>query len=113
MKERSFSLFVEDILNAMARIDAYTRNLDYDAFAQDQKSIDAVVRNLKVIGEVAKNIPDSVKHEYSEIPWKRMVGLRNIVVHEYFGIDLEIIWKIVTENLPNARLQIEKMQRNF
>ena len=71
--------------------------------------IDAVIRNLEIIGEAIKNIPDEVKDEYQTVPWKRMVGLRNIITHAYFGIDLENIWKIITQNIPEVKPEIKKI----
>ena len=72
--------------------------------------IDAVIRNLEIIGEASKYIPDGVREDNPEIPWKRMVGLRNIVIHGYFGVDTEIIWRIITVNLPDVKPFIEMMK---
>jgi len=72
--------------------------------------VDAVIRNLEIIGEAAKNIPNEICEQYTEIPWKKMIGLRNIATHAYFGIDLEIIWEIITKNLPETKGQIKKMR---
>jgi uncharacterized protein with HEPN domain len=72
--------------------------------------IDAVIRNLEIIGEASKYIPDGVREDNPEIPWKRMVGLRNIVIHGYFGVDTEIIWRIITANLPDVKPFIEMMK---
>ena len=71
--------------------------------------IDAVIRNLEIIGEAIKNIPDDVKEKYPSVPWKRMVGLRNIITHAYFGIDLENIWKIITQNISEVKPDIIKI----
>ena len=103
MSPRHFSLFFEDTLEAMNRIENYIKDLDFDSFAQNNMVIDAVIRNLEIIGEAIKNIPDNIINKYPDIPWKRMIGLRNIVIHTYFGIDLENIWKIITENIPEVK----------
>ncbi len=85
------------------------KNLSFDAFSDDQKSVDAVVRNLEIIGEVANRLPDEFKEKYSEIEWYKVVGLRHRIVHEYFGIDLEIIWQILQKDLPELRRKITRI----
>ncbi|MGB2768363.1 MAG: DUF86 domain-containing protein, partial [Candidatus Zixiibacteriota bacterium] len=69
-------------------------------------AVDAVIRNLEIIGEAARNLPEAVRNGHPDIPWKRMIGLRNIAVHEYFGVDLSIIWEVITKNLPEAKARI-------
>jgi len=103
VKNRTHKLFIEDMLEAMTKIERYIKAMDYNAFSQNTLVIDAVVRNLEVIGEAATNIPENIRDSYLNIPWRRMVGLRNIVIHEYFGIDLKIIWEIVSRNLPETK----------
>jgi uncharacterized protein with HEPN domain len=79
----------------MNRIDIYTKDMGYDSFRQNQLVIDAVVRNLEIIGEAVRNIPEEVKHKYSIIPWRKMVKLRNILIHEYSGVDESILWEVI------------------
>ena len=111
--KRHYSLFFEDTIDAMNKIESYIKDLDYDSFSQNNMIIDAVVRNLEIIGEAVKNIPDNIIDKYPDIPWKRMIGLRNIVIHTYFGIDLENIWKIVTENIPDVKPKIIEILNNL
>jgi hypothetical protein len=94
---------LNDIRQAIDRIEQYIKNLSFDAFSNDQKSVDAVVRNLEIIGEAASRLPDEFKEKYSEIEWYKVVGLRHRIVHEYFGIDLEIIWQILQKDLPELK----------
>lgn len=108
-KCRSYMIFVKDIVDAITKIESYIKDLDYNTFAQNSMIIDAVIRNLEIIGEATKNIPDDVKKRYQGIPWKRMIGLRNIVIHEYFGVDLDNIWKIINENIPAVKPDILKI----
>ena len=103
MTKRGHLLFLEDILLAMDKIEKYINNMSQQDFEQKDIVVDAVIRNLEVIGEAAKSVPIEVREEYPHIPWKRMIGLRNIMIHEYFGIDLSIVWTIVKNNLPEAR----------
>jgi len=112
-EKRSYKLFVNDIMDAITKIERYIKNLDYDAFTKNGMAIDAVIRNLEIIGEAARNIPDNVKERYPNVPWKRMVGLRNIVTHEYFGVDLDNIWKIIKVNIPEVKPDIMKILDEF
>ncbi len=113
MKMNSYKLFVEDILESMNKIERYTKGLTYDQFEKNEMVVDAVIRNLEIIGEAVKNIPDEVREKHPEISWKRMIGLRNITIHEYFGVDLNIIWEIVTKNLPETKPKIEAMLKGL
>ncbi len=111
--KRSDKLFLEDILECIDRIENYTQNLSYDDFVEKQMVIDAVVRNLEIIGEASKNIKDDARKKYKSIPWNRMIGLRNIIAHGYFGIDLSIVWRIITKNLPDTKPAIVEMYENI
>jgi uncharacterized protein with HEPN domain len=113
MKTRNHRLFVEDILEATEKIKRYTKGLTYEAFEKNDMSVDAVIRNLEIIGEAARNIPEDIREKFPGIPWTRMIGLRNIAVHEYFGVDLGIIWEIITKNLPETKPKIEAMLKNL
>jgi uncharacterized protein with HEPN domain len=97
---RDWRLRVEDILEAVSRIAAYTRGMTPEAFAADSRTVDAVVRNLEIIGEAAGHIDEAVLRAAPEIPWDKMRGLRNVVAHEYFGVDAGIIWHTVRNDLP-------------
>jgi uncharacterized protein with HEPN domain len=86
---REYRHYIIDILEAIRAIDDYIRNASFEQFAEDRKTVDAVIRNLEVIGEAAKKIPEVVRTEYPHIEWKKIAGLRDILIHEYFSIDLE------------------------
>ena len=109
MKDRPYGLYASDMLESMARIERYVKGLSYNEFVRSEIVIDAVIRNLEVMGEAAKNVPDEVKDAHPEIPWKRIVGLRNIVIHDYLGIDLENIWRIATKNIPEVRPLVARL----
>lgn len=108
-KERSYKFFLEDMILAMSRIHEYMEGISFTDFKHDYKTVDAVIRNFEVIGEAAKNLPESLKSKYSEIPWAEMYLLRNKVSHEYFGIDYEIIWDVASNYLPENIKQIERI----
>jgi len=101
--KREFILYLEDMLKSMDRIEEYLSNLDFKKFKQTYLVVDAIIRNFEIIGEASKNIPPNIQEKYPEIPWKKMYGLRNLIAHEYFGIDYELIWEIARKNLPQNR----------
>jgi len=96
---RDFRLYLDDILEAVMWIREYTAGLDQNGFAADRKTLDAVVRNLEIIGEAARNLPDEWKDRASGIEWRKIVALRNLLAHEYFGISIPIVWDIVQNKL--------------
>ena len=109
MSRREAELYLEDIKSSIEKIEEYIDGIDFENFSKDAKTIDAVVRNLEIIGEAANNLPEEIKSQNPEIPWKEAVGMRNKVAHEYFGVDDEILWKTITEDLPNFKEQISKL----
>ncbi|MGB2754825.1 MAG: DUF86 domain-containing protein [Phycisphaerae bacterium] len=100
MPPRDWRMRIEDILDAIGRIQDYTRGMTFEAFSHDRKTIDAVVRNITVIGEAAGNVPSPVAEQHGEIPWRQMRDFRNVVVHTYFGVDLKVLWDTVRVDLP-------------
>jgi uncharacterized protein with HEPN domain len=97
---RAWVFRVRDILEAISRVVEYTAGMSTETFAADNKTIDAVVRNFIVLGEAAKHVPDDMASRYPEIPWSMMAGMRDMVVHENFGVSLPIIWETVRHDLP-------------
>jgi uncharacterized protein with HEPN domain len=97
---REWRLRIEDILEAISNIGEDIGDLNFDAFLKDRKTRNSVVRELQIIGEAARYIPLNIELRYSAIPWKLMRGMRNVVVHEYFGVDWSIIWQTAQLNLP-------------
>lgn len=109
MSKRPTDILLNDILQAMDRIIEYTRGMSLEDFSKDQKSIDAVARNLEIMGEAANRLPDEFKECHSEIEWFKIVGLRHRIIHEYFGIDLEIIWGILQKDLPELHRSLSQI----
>ncbi len=101
--------YVVDILNAIIEVEEFTRGMDFERFLTDKKTINAVIRSLEVMGEAAKRIPEDVRQEYPDIPWKQMAGMRDKLIHEYSGMDLDIVWTAVKEELPPIKPLIEKV----
>ncbi|MEA2104908.1 MAG: DUF86 domain-containing protein [Candidatus Cloacimonadota bacterium] len=106
MSKREYRLFIDDIIESIELIDEYILGMDFEKFKNDRKTIDAVVRNLEIIGEASNNIPASLRDKYSDIDWSGIIGLRNRIAHEYFGISLSIIWNISTRELLIFKDQI-------
>lgn len=106
MSHRPVRLLIADIIEAIEKIERYISGLDHDAFVHDEKTMDAVVRNLEIIGEAGRRTPESFRRQHPEIEWARIVGLRNRIVHAYFGIDLEIIWEILQKDLSVLKSRI-------
>jgi uncharacterized protein with HEPN domain len=96
---RDYKQHIDDILEAILSIREYVKDMDYDAFTTDKKTRDAVIRNLEIIGEAARVLPDEVKDKAQEIEWYKIVALRNILIHEYFGVSSKIVWDIIQNKL--------------
>ena len=103
MSNRPTDLLLDDIRESIDRIEEYTRGMSFEDFSKDQKSIDAVARNLEIMGEAANRLPDEFKESHSDIEWYKIIGLRHRIVHEYFGVDLDIVWRILQKDLPELR----------
>lgn len=106
-------MFLEDIVSSITKIEKYINGMSYADFKDDDKTIDGVVRNLEIIGEAAKNIPEEIKDGYPEIPWSEMIAMRNKVTHEYFGVDTQIIWETIQKDLPEVGLRIQMVLASF
>jgi len=111
MTERSPELYIDDIIEAINKIERYTKDMDFSKFSENELVLDAVIRNLEIIGEASTHIPEKIREKYSNLPWKRIIGLRNIAIHGYFKIDLSLIWAIITKNIPLTKDTILKIQK--
>ena len=109
-RERDFLLDIEDAIN---RILEYTAGMIWDEFLSDYKTQDAVIRNLEVIGEATKNLSDEFQDQHPGIPWRDMAGTRDRLTHHYFGINHEIVWQIVQQDLPDLKSQIAQIISGF
>ncbi len=107
--DRTYTMYLEDLLNAITRIAEYIEGYTFLEFKREYKTVDAVIRNFEIIGEASKNLPQKLKSKYTEVPWSEMYLLRNKISHEYFGIDYEIIWDVALNYLPENKSQIENI----
>ncbi len=106
---RDYKVYLEDILGASDKVRRYMTGLSFETFSNDEKTLDAVIRNLEVIGEAVKNIPEEIRSEHSDVDWQKIAGLRDILIHKYFGIDLEIIWDIIQNKLPGLEKRVRQI----
>ncbi len=105
---RHYKLYIEDILESIQKIQKYTKSSSRSQFTKNTLVADAVARNLEIIGEASKRIPASIKNQIPSIEWKKIVGLRNMLIHEYSGIDRDIIWDIIEHKLPELKSSLSK-----
>ena len=106
---RTYRDYVLDLLASLQELEEFTEGLDFDTFARDRKTINAVLRSLEVMGEAAKRIPSQIRERYPGIPWKRMAGMRDKLIHEYSGVDLEIVWGVVKDEIPPLKPLLERL----
>jgi uncharacterized protein with HEPN domain len=113
MSKRDPRLFMTDVLDAIEKIERYTAGLTFDQFEANEMVLDAVVRNLEIIGEATRYIPTTLRERYTQIEWSRVVGFRNIVIRAYFAVDVEIVWTIATQRLSELKTLLTKMLEDY
>ena len=113
MSKREPILLLQDIAESIEKIKSYTEGMTFELFDNDNKTIDAVIRNFEIIGEAANRIPDEIKDKYDQVNWHRIRGFRNRIVHDYMGVDLEIIWEIIHNYLGDLHKNILKIIDNI
>ncbi len=100
---RDYRLYLDDIIASIEKIKHYTQDVSFDDFVADEMRFDAVLRNLEIIGEAVKNIPPEIRQKYSAMEWRRIAGMRDMMAHAYFVIDLEIVWDVIQHKLPELQ----------
>ncbi|HEX7320613.1 MAG TPA: DUF86 domain-containing protein [bacterium] len=113
MTFKEYGDYVQDILDAILELESFTRGLSFRDFEGDKKTVNAVIRSMEIIGEAAKNIPSTIKDKYPDVPWKKMAGMRDKLIHEYFGVDLDIVWDSATKEIPAVKPLIEKILKKM
>ena len=108
---REYQDCLRDIQDALEKIMKFTADLNFDGFARDEKTTFAVIRALEIIGEAARKIPKSVRSSYPDIPWQDMAGMRDKLIHDYFGVDLRVVWKTLQIDLPPLKAIIDQILR--
>ncbi len=110
---RTVTLFIKDILQNMQDAMDFVEGISYDQFAADKKTLNAVLRSIEVIGEATKNIPDEVRTKYPLVPWKEMSGMRDKLIHSYFGVDRETVWLVIKDSIPMIRPLIQQVLQDL
>jgi uncharacterized protein with HEPN domain len=113
MSRRTVPLLFEDILEAVEKIERYVSGLSHEAFVKDDKTVDSVVRNLEIIGEAANRLPQDFKTQHSDIEWPKIIGLKHRIVHDYFNIDVEIVWEIIQKDLPLFKSRLSPIRQRL
>lgn len=112
MSSREDSKWIKDVREAIIRIRRYLRGMSYKRFLTDTKTQDAVVRNLEIIGEAAKSISSDARKRHKDVDWKSMAGMRDRLIHQYFGVNLDIVWSVVQDKLPQLKVQMDAILKN-
>ena len=107
--KRNYKLFLEDISERIAKIDAYTTGMSFEEFVKDDKTVSACIREIEVIGEASKQIPKEITEKFDDLPWSLMAKMRDKLIHWYFGIDEEIVWNVTKDKLPDIKKQIDNI----
>ncbi|UCH90210.1 MAG: DUF86 domain-containing protein [Thermoplasmata archaeon] len=101
--------YLDDILNSLIKIEQFVEGMTFEDFKVDDKTIFAVIRAFEIIGEASKSVPQAIKDKNSQIPWREMAGMRDKLIHEYFGVDLKVVWDTIKNDIPNIKTDIAKM----
>lgn len=110
--KKGIRVYLEDILESIAKIEEYTTQGNFEQFEKNTEQQDAVIRRLEIIGEAVKNLPPEVKEKYPDIPWRQIAGMRDVLIHEYAGVSLKRIWKVIIDDISPLKNTIEEMLKD-
>ncbi len=104
---KDYKAYIRHILESITLIDQYTDKLSFEEFEKDRKTIDAVIRNFEIIGEASNKLPEEFRNKYPEVPWRSIIGLRNVLIHDYLGVDIKAVWGNLKQELPHLKEQMK------
>jgi uncharacterized protein with HEPN domain len=113
MTDRSLSEFLQDILESIADIESFTAGVDFESFRRNREKVLAVVKSIEILGEAVKKVPNDIRSQYPQIPWRAIAGMRDVLVHEYWGIDVNVVWATVQEGLPSLKAVIVEIANRY
>lgn len=110
---RDYRLYMQDILEAMQAIEAFVENIEFEDFQNDDKTLSAVIRKFEIIGEATKGIPEDIRAKYPHIPWKEMAGMRDKLIHFYFGVNAKRVWHAIKRSIPHYQPEIQSILKEW
>jgi len=111
--ERDILDYIQDILTSILEVEEFIEGMTFEDFSKDKKTVNAVIRSLEVLGEATRHIPRNIRAKYKEVPWAKMSGLHNVLIHEYMGVDLKTVWNIVTKRIQELKPSIVYIKANL
>lgn len=110
---RNYKIYLKDILEAMESIERFVKEMSFEEFRKDDKTASAVIRKFEIIGEATKKIPEEIRRKYPQIPWKEMAGMRDRLIHFYFGVDYKLVWETIKKRIPEVKPMIKEILKKY